>query len=394
MLAESGTIRFTTQPRSVGFESEMALARFDDLTPGGSTPSSSKGSTTSITAHKPARCDRRSAPSIRPPGTVAGPQGTWRTKRRPVSIRRSVSQPRSDGSAVPVVRDLPGASARTSPFTPRVIRPAPYHISGWRTAVDQAAHAEAIAAIRQYIDDGDTYQVNYTFQLLAAFSGDPYELYRDLVFAQRGAFGAYLDTGQAPHRQCLPGAVLSPEWRRDRGATDEGDDRHGAAGPRGRAHAAAADPIGQGPGREPDDRRPAAQRSRPGRRVRNRPRRRAVCPRALRDRVAAHVADLRGAPRDVTLEDIFVALFPSGSVTGAPKKRTTEIIAELERLRGVCTAAPSATWRPARRPARRCRFNVAIRTVTIDTEKGRRRTEWAAVSPGTRSLPPSTKKPG
>ena len=67
---------------------------------------------------------------------------------------------------------------------------------------------------------------------------------------------------------------------------------------------------------------------------------------------------------------IFRTLFPSGSVTGAPKVRTMELIAELETApRGVYTGAigfvePSAHGRP------HAVFNVAIRTVVVNVDTG------------------------
>ncbi len=70
-------------------------------------------------------------------------------------------------------------------------------------------------------------------------------------------------------------------------------------------------------------------------------------------------------PPEAGLADVFAALFPSGSVTGAPKARTTEIIAELEDTpRGIYCGAigvvePSGSDGPS------YDFNVAIRTVTI-----------------------------
>ncbi|RPI21129.1 MAG: aminodeoxychorismate synthase, component I, partial [Actinobacteria bacterium] len=73
---------------------------------------------------------------------------------------------------------------------------------------------------------------------------------------------------------------------------------------------------------------------------------------------------------DTTLSDVFAALFPSGSVTGAPKPRSMEIIATLEASpRGVYCGAigfvapPGTPWADAS-------FNVAIRTVTVDTGEG------------------------
>jgi para-aminobenzoate synthetase/4-amino-4-deoxychorismate lyase len=60
------------------------------------------------------------------------------------------------------------------------------------------------------------------------------------------------------------------------------------------------------------------------------------------------------------------ALFPCGSITGAPKIRTMQIIRELERFpRGAYTGAIGLL-----KPGGDCVFNVAIRTVVIDTESG------------------------
>src|SRR5205085_1105759 len=70
------------------------------------------------------------------------------------------------------------------------------------------------------------------------------------------------------------------------------------------------------------------------------------------------------------LLDIFRALFPSGSVTGAPKVRTMELIAELETApRGVYTGAIGFVEPPVGGRAHAV-FNVAIRTVIVDVRAG------------------------
>ncbi|HEX5888240.1 MAG TPA: chorismate-binding protein, partial [Pyrinomonadaceae bacterium] len=64
------------------------------------------------------------------------------------------------------------------------------------------------------------------------------------------------------------------------------------------------------------------------------------------------------------LVELMSALFPCGSITGAPKIRTMQIIRELERFpRGIYTGAIGFL-----RPGGDCIFNVAIRTVVIDTQ--------------------------
>jgi para-aminobenzoate synthetase/4-amino-4-deoxychorismate lyase len=71
-----------------------------------------------------------------------------------------------------------------------------------------------------------------------------------------------------------------------------------------------------------------------------------------------------------TLVDVFGALFPSSSITGAPKVATMQIIADLEAdPRGVyCGALGFGGPGPGGEP--QWAFNVAIRTVTIDRSSG------------------------
>lgn len=72
-------------------------------------------------------------------------------------------------------------------------------------------------------------------------------------------------------------------------------------------------------------------------------------------------ADLPNA----SLRDIFQALFPCGSITGAPKIKAMARIAELEcGPRGLYTGALG--WVA---PGGDCRFNVAIRTLEIDAKR-------------------------
>lgn len=71
---------------------------------------------------------------------------------------------------------------------------------------------------------------------------------------------------------------------------------------------------------------------------------------------------------DMGLADLLRALFPCGSITGAPKKRSMEIIAEIEGSpRGVYTGCVGYIS-PGMLHAV---FSVAIRTVVIDKEAGR-----------------------
>ena len=68
------------------------------------------------------------------------------------------------------------------------------------------------------------------------------------------------------------------------------------------------------------------------------------------------------AQSNASLTDIFGALFPCASITGAPKISTTRIIHELETSpRKIYTGTIGYIF-----PGRKAKFNVAIRTVLID----------------------------
>ncbi|MEA2058127.1 MAG: chorismate-binding protein, partial [Actinomycetota bacterium] len=107
----------------------------------------------------------------------------------------------------------------------RVIDPRPpqregdYELSAWRSTVTEADFVDAVDRIRDRIIAGDTYQVNYTARLRAHLTGDPLTLYRDLVTAQSGGYGAYLDTG------AFRILSASPELFFDRLAGPGGTDR-------------------------------------------------------------------------------------------------------------------------------------------------------------------------
>ena len=71
------------------------------------------------------------------------------------------------------------------------------------------------------------------------------------------------------------------------------------------------------------------------------------------------------AETDASIVDIFRALFPCASITGAPKIRTMQLIHALEaQPRGVYTGAIGVIA-----PDRHAQFNVAIRTAVIDQQQ-------------------------
>jgi para-aminobenzoate synthetase / 4-amino-4-deoxychorismate lyase len=69
----------------------------------------------------------------------------------------------------------------------------------------------------------------------------------------------------------------------------------------------------------------------------------------------------------VALPDLFKAMFPSGSVTGAPKIRTMQIINDIEKSpRRIYTGSIGFIT-----PKKNCVFNVAIRTLLLNSSSGK-----------------------
>jgi para-aminobenzoate synthetase/4-amino-4-deoxychorismate lyase len=240
----------------------------------------------------------------------------------------------------------------------------------WEPSVDRATYDRAIARIRDHIAAGDTYQVNHTLRLRSRVAGDERGLYRDLCFAQRGAYAGYLNLGRYRVLSASPelffrlddGTLMTKPMKgtAPRGrwpAEDEAvaDRLRGSVKDRAE-NAMIVDLLRNDLGRI------AVPGSVTWSDVFDLERYETVW--QLTSTVTARVRPGAG------VADVFAAMFPCGSVTGAPKVRTMEIIAELEDLpRGVyCGAvgylAPPGSGHPA------ARFNVPIRTVVVDAESG------------------------
>ncbi len=240
----------------------------------------------------------------------------------------------------------------------------------WVPTVDRARYDLAIAKIREHIAAGDTYQVNHTLRLRSTVEGDERGLYRDLCYAQRGAHAAYLNAGRYRILSASPELFFRLDGDRlttrpmkgtaPRGrwlAEDEATRERLTASVKDRAeNAMIVDLLRNDLGRI----------ARPGTvrwaKVFEPERFETVW--QLTSTVTADLEPGTGVP------DVFRALFPSGSITGAPKVRTMGIIADLEDSpRGVyCGAvgflAPASAGPPS------ASFNVAIRTVVVDAESG------------------------
>ncbi len=266
---------------------------------------------------------------------------------------------------MPTLPATAGAAQRTSrPGLAPGAAVSLFEVSDWETSLGEEEHRRGVEAIRAWIARGHTYQLNYTHRLRARFAGDAWAFCRALWRAQGGSHGAFLDLGR--HQICsaspelffrLQGArIVSRPMKGTaaRGLTAEDDVRREAAlaaSPKDRAeNVMIVDMVRNDLGRVA---RPGSVR----------------VPRLFEVERYDSLLQLTStveAETDAPLPDLLAALFPCASVTGAPKPRTMQLIAELEgEPRGIYTGAIG--WLA---PGRRAHFNVAIRTVHVDREKG------------------------
>jgi len=229
--------------------------------------------------------------------------------------------------------------------------------------IGEAEFINNIWRIQKYINDGDCYQVNYTFPLTFDCHGLPLSLYSRLRTQQPVHYAAYIET--------MEGSVisLSPElFLRRKGNRLVSKPMKGTAA--------------RGKDNQDDDSLRTSLATSDKDRAEN-----VMIVDLIRNdlgRVAKlgsvrveHLFEIESYPtvfqmtstvsaelRNCSLEEIFRALFPCGSITGAPKVRAMQIIAELERMpRGIYTGtigyiAPNGDFE----------FNVAIRTLALDQD--------------------------
>jgi para-aminobenzoate synthetase/4-amino-4-deoxychorismate lyase len=237
----------------------------------------------------------------------------------------------------------------------------------WMPTTSRERYGSSVGRIRELIAAGETYQVNHTMRLRSRVEGDPRGLYRDLCYAQRGAYSAYLDLGRYRVLSASPelffelrdGAIVT---RPMKGTAARGrwpaEDRAVAE----RLLASAKD-------RAENAMIVDLLRNDLGRISRTGSVTWADVFQVERYETVWHLTTTVSAVLEagVGLSDVFRALFPSGSITGAPKVRTMEIIRELEDSpRGISFGAVGYLA-PAGSGGPDARFNVAIRTVTVDS---------------------------
>ncbi|KAA3614016.1 MAG: aminodeoxychorismate synthase component I [Calditrichaeota bacterium] len=240
-----------------------------------------------------------------------------------------------------------------------------FQLSEFQPDISKQDFNNAISAIQNYIAVGDTYQVNYTFRLNGNFSGDIPSFYQYISRNQKAEFCALIQMDQ--HSIVSASPELFFRWE---DGILETRPMKGTA-PRGRNNFE-------------DKKNSQNLTTSTKEKAEN-----VMIVDLLRNdmnRISSpgtvHVAKLfevekyetvlqmtstvrSELPRETAFSDIFKALFPCGSITGAPKIRTMEIIKNLENsARGIYTGTIGFYS-----PGPEAVFSVAIRTALVNHYK-------------------------
>lgn len=247
--------------------------------------------------------------------------------------------------------------------SPRLTPPSEPGLSlSWHMATSKEAYEAAIRDIHQQISEGNTYQVNHTVRLTSEFKDDPYRLFHQLLNAQRANYSAYLDLGRFQIASASPELFFSWDGKRvvtkpmkgtiRRGLTYQDDQRQ-------------FETLQQSKKDQAENvmivdllRNDLSRLAKKG----------TVQVTKLFDieaypTVYQMTSTIEAVTREgLTFFELFQSLFPCGSITGAPKISTMNLISQLENApRNVYCGAIGYI-----QPDKKAVFNVPIRTVWID----------------------------
>ena len=261
-------------------------------------------------------------------------------------------------------RSTPLAVFGIFPTFELVERPAggDYTVSEWTASQTRAEFERSVLDIKSPIRRGDTYQVNHTMRLRADFVGDPLGFFARMASAQQAEYATYVDLGSAAICSASPELFFSLDGR-----------------------TILTKPMKGTRGRSLDPDRDAQLRDELRSSLKDLAENTMIVDMARND--LGRIAELGSvetpelhrletyptvhqmtssvtAKTDASLAELFGALFPAASVTGAPKISTSKIITSLEpHPRGVYTGAVGVVS-----PHGTTEFNVAIRTAWIDLD--------------------------
>ncbi len=265
---------------------------------------------------------------------------------------------RPDDSAFPLLWF--GLYQKPSSWNPISARPITEMPLPWASPLSREAYAQIMGRLRQYLYDGETYQVNYTFRLTTPFHQEALPLFEKLIQVQGPHYSAFIDIGNFAICSASPelffrlnGSLLESHPMKGtmkRGLTPS-EDRIQAqqlqSSQKNQAeNVMIVDMVRNDLGRVADKGQVKVDQ----------------LFKVERYPTVWQMISTISAKTTASLGDIFSALFPCASITGAPKPRTMELIAREETSpRRIYTGTIGYMA-----PGRQAQFNVAIRTVLID----------------------------
>jgi para-aminobenzoate synthetase/4-amino-4-deoxychorismate lyase len=230
-----------------------------------------------------------------------------------------------------------------------------------RPLVERADYEAGVAEAKAHIEAGNIYQANLTFPAEVPIAGGPLALYAAIRRRAQAGHGALVFTGAHWLLSFSPESFFTLEGKRLAARPMKGTAERG----KGREEdEAAARALREDPKQRAENlmivdllRNDLSRVSKPGTvevpelfAVETYP--------TVHQMISAVTAELEEGLGPV---DVIEAIFPCGSITGAPKIRAMEIISELERgPRGVYTGSIGGLA-----PDGEARFNVAIRTLVL-----------------------------
>ena len=242
--------------------------------------------------------------------------------------------------------------------------PAGIWLSELRPAISRADYSRAFTTVQEYIRAGDIYQANLTFPLTADYAGDPLALYAALRARARAGYGGVIWTGQTHYLSFSPELFFALKDQRITTKPMKGTAQrrtHPAA------DAQAAEHLRTDPKHRADNLMIVDL-------LRNDLSR--VCAAGsvkvpelfhIESYPTVHqmTSTVTGLLKDgADAVDVIQALFPCGSITGAPKIRTMQVVEEVEAAqRGIYCGSIGRIDDNGD-----AAFNVAIRTFTVCAE--------------------------
>ena len=233
------------------------------------------------------------------------------------------------------------------------------HVSGVAScteSITQSQFEADVERIQEWIRCGDTYQINHTYRINGEIYGDPLALYARLRVRQPGRFGAYIQEGDTTILSQSPELFVERNGDCLRAMPMKGTASAQSESP----EQLAGDPKNRAENIMIVDllRNDLSRVALPGS---------VTVPNLFHVARHGNVLQMTStieaiAKPDLSLRTLLDAVFPCGSVTGAPKKRSMEIIQKLESApRGYYCGALG--WLD---PNGDFAFSVPIRTLTLE----------------------------